>query len=140
MSAQFFDRLKYNEQDYGLAATPLSTYFSLHPEQRPVFASFNTACMRGYVADWEIRENALYLTGVEMVCKTESSFSSLFPNPPDGGVFAEWVSGVFRCVSGKLMRYEHAGFASVYEHEVSFTIEKGQVLDVKSAAGHKPPA
>lgn len=127
MSAQMYDKIVVDGREHWLAATPLEVYFKRYPEKRPVFKSFNSGCMRGYVALWEVRGDMLYLTGVQMINETDSSFASIFPDVDDG-VFAEWVSGELRCTSGKLIKADNAGFASTREFERLLSIESGIVL------------
>ena len=92
MSAQFYDGIMYEGANYGLAATPLEDYFKAHADARPKFTSFNTACMRGYVARWEVRGDKLFLVGMDMKCETDATYGSMFPDARDG-MFADWVSG-----------------------------------------------
>jgi hypothetical protein len=124
LSAQYYDGIVYEGADYGLAATPLEDYFKAHADARPKFTSFNTACMRGYIARWEVRGEKLYLVGMDMKRETDATFESIFPDARDG-MFAGWVSGDLVCPYGKKLRYDHAGFARKMEHELILTFEKG---------------
>jgi hypothetical protein len=119
-----YDRIIYEGKEYGLAATPLEGRFASSPALRPKFAGFNSACTRGYVARWEIRGDRLCLVGMDMICKTDATFASMFPDG-DRGVFADWVSGELPCPWGALVRYDHAGFARTLEHELILSIENG---------------
>jgi hypothetical protein len=121
------DRIKYDGRSYGLAAAPLEGYFSANPGARPKFAGMNSACMRGYIADWEVMDGKLFLVGMEMALQTDSTFASVFPDVRQGGVFADWVNGELKCPYGKLIRYDHAGFSSLCEHELILTVENGIV-------------
>ena len=40
-------------------------------------------------------------------------------------MFAGWVSGDLKCPYGKMLKYDHAGFSSVREHELILTFENG---------------
>jgi hypothetical protein len=131
LSAQVYDKIKYRGTDYGLAATPLEGYFSAHPEARPKFRGMNTSCMRGYVAQWEVRGEKLYLSGMEMVLQTDSTFETVFPGGA-GGVFADWVSEDLVCPFGKMLKYDHAGFSRKMEHELILTVEGGIVKSEKT--------
>ncbi|MDO4510432.1 MAG: hypothetical protein Q4B68_01270 [Bacteroidales bacterium] len=44
------------------------------------------------------------------------------------GILADWVSGDIRVVSGKIVRYEHMGFLSVFENEDIYTLKNGKVM------------
>ena len=124
MSGQMYEKIKYEGVDYGLAAMPLEEYFDANPSRRPKFTGFNTGCMRGYLARWEVRDQKLYLVGMDMVLKTDATFESVFPEAGDG-MFADWVSGSLVCPYGKMLKVDHAGFASVREHELILTFENG---------------
>ena len=124
MSAQMYDKIVYEGKEYGLAAVPLEAHFAANPSLRPKFTGFNSACTRGYTAQWEIREGRLYLTGMEMVCKTDTTFDSLFPNGKDG-IFAGWVRGELTCPYGNLLKYDHAGFVRRREYELILSLENG---------------
>ncbi len=77
----------------------------------------STACWRGYVGQWEIREGRLYLLGVE------GRYRLLGEEP----LFAAWVSGVLTIPAGAMLQYVHMGFASVFEQELHLEIEEGAV-------------
>ena len=61
---------------------------------------------------------------MDMVLQTDATFESVFPEAGDG-MFADWVSGDLVCPYGKMLKYDHAGFASVREHELILTFERG---------------
>ena len=61
MTAQIREILHYNDQQYGMASEPLDDYFwKSGIDFQPVFTK--TSCWRGYVGEWEIKDNKLYLT------------------------------------------------------------------------------
>jgi hypothetical protein len=62
---------------------------------------------------------------MEMICRTDATFASLFPDGGDGGVFAGWVSGDLACPYGELVKYDHAGFARKLEHELILSFRDG---------------
>ncbi|MDR2175063.1 MAG: hypothetical protein LBO82_03890 [Synergistaceae bacterium] len=132
MSAQRQDRIRYEGNDYGLAAAPLEPYFAARPELRPKFRTFDTGCMRGYIARWEIRGERLYLTGMDMVCETDATFASLFPEAGGEGIFASWVGGDLVCPRGKLLKYDHAGFGGQTESELILSLENGVLKSVRT--------
>jgi hypothetical protein len=124
LSAQIYDRIIYEGVNYQFAATPLEDYFTVNPDLRPLFRTFDTSCMRGYVAQWEVRGSRLYLVGMEMKCKTESTYESIFPDA-GGGLLADWVSGGLSCPYGKIMKYDHAGFERKHDHELILSFANG---------------
>jgi hypothetical protein len=133
-----YDRIIFNDVEYGLAATPLESYFAANPELRPKFTSFNTGCARGYVARWEVRDERLWLVGMDMVCETDATFASIFRDAREG-IFAEWVIGELVCPYGKMLKYDHAGFCRVMEHELILDIENGVLKSFRTKDNSAPP-
>ena len=78
---------------------------------------FSTACWRNYIGTWEIKDQQFFLVHIDGRFK-------LVGNEP---ILASWFSGVLRIPRGKLLRYVHMGFESVYEQELHIKIENGQV-------------
>ena len=63
MTAQSPDILFRDRQRYSLLSNPLESYFS-DDRPRPKFLGIRTDNWRGYVAQWEIDEGCLFLTGL----------------------------------------------------------------------------
>ena len=81
----------------------------------------STACWRGYIGTWEIKNGWFYLTDIT------GRYKMADKNP----ILADWFSGVIRVPKGKLLQYIHADFASVYEQDTYIKIEKGKVINSK---------
>ena len=64
MTAQIGENLSYEGHATTMCSEPLGTYFRLAGVS-PSFAENCTALWRGYVGSWEIRDDRLYLTGLE---------------------------------------------------------------------------
>lgn len=77
-----------------------------------------SACWRGYVGTWEIRDGRFYLVAV----------SGRFTLREGEPILADWFSGVLCVPKGALLRYVHMGFGSVYEQELQIRIERGLVV------------
>ncbi len=127
MTAQVHERLIYEGERMSMAYCPPLPEGDPRLQMRsaaemqhcdPVI--FSTACWRGYIATWAIREGRLYLVDIAGRYKLAS----------EEPIFADWVSGVLRVPRGKVARYAHMGFATVYESELHITVEKGQVVAV----------
>jgi len=124
MTAQFFERLIYKGKKVGMASEPLSIY--LRGLKEPIKTSgINTACWRGYVGTWEIKENRLYLTGIETRDEQGNSVGIEYIFPGQKEVFASWYSGELRIPTGELLEYMHAGYGSVFEKDIFLEIESG---------------
>jgi hypothetical protein len=158
-TAQMPDLIIYNGDTLSLYSCPLSSFPSqdlITPQG--LFGSsgcFFTACWRNYVATWEIVDNELFLCEIRNACYPTSmrgvsaSFKSgidkdsvgneyadlkvLFPKRfKDGKVKADWVDGKLISPQGKLLYYFHDGFYSIYESELEFTIEYGELVEVRN--------
>jgi len=81
-----------------------------------------TACWRGYVGTWEIKDNKFYL-------KELAGCFQLVKNEP---VHATWFTGVLRVPQGKILHYVHMGFGSIYEKELHIKIVAGDVTDQRT--------
>jgi len=82
---------------------------------------FSSACWREYQGKWEIKDGLFYLVDLR------GKFQLLGKGP----LLADWFSGVIRVPRGKMLKYIHMGFESVYEQEVHVKIEKGKVISSK---------
>lgn len=127
MTAQIPENLHYEGKVHAMCAEPLALYFRL----TGIEANFeypSTALWRGYVGTWEILDGRLYLIGLDGELKNGSvaTVATFFSNNPDR-VFAHWYSGEIRLPRGKMLKYVHGGYDSVYEEDVLLTIDKGVV-------------
>lgn len=82
----------------------------------------STACWRGYLGTWEIKDGRFHLVGLK------GRFQLRDGDP----ILADWFSGVLRLPRGKQLRYVHMGFGSVYEQEVHIKIENGIVVATRT--------
>jgi hypothetical protein len=63
MTAQVGETLLINGEEHEMFNEPLRLLFALMGTQPPFIAN-STACWRGYVGTWEIRNERLYLIGI----------------------------------------------------------------------------
>lgn len=82
---------------------------------------FSTACWRGYLGTWEIRDGRFYLR------KLRGMYEVRGREP----ILADWFTGVLRIPRGELLHYVHMGFGSVYEEEVHVKVERGVVTSTR---------
>ncbi len=124
----------YEERD--MASAPLEDYFSAdHPRPKWLVAT-SSACWRGYVGTWEIRENALFLTWLhkEALSGKEDFWWRLDNAIPlerifvgdEGPVRADWFSGVLRVLDGK--RLTSMMFSPVRERDLFISVLRGEIL------------
>ena len=77
---------------------------------------FSTACWRGYIGTWEVRDDRFYLVDIEGLWRKEG----------DDPILADWFTGTLRIPRGEMLHYVHMGFGSVYEKELHIKIEAGR--------------
>lgn len=132
-TAQIPEKILYEGEPGFLHTNPLESYIT-KDTPRPEFAAPHTACWRGYIGTWEIREGYLYLTDLKAWMRDSDGKASpvgleaVFPGrkPP---LKAEWFTGTLRIPRGKPIKYVHMGYQTVYEEEVHLRIEAGRVVD-----------
>ena len=132
-TAQIPEKIVYEGTEGFLFTNPLETYFT-KDNPRPEFAAPHTACWRGYVGSWEIREDTLYLTDLKAWMRDEEGkaapveFERIFPGKTKP-VKADWFTGTLRIPRGKPIRYVHMGYQTVYEYDVFLRVDAGKVID-----------
>ena len=129
MTAQFREVLFYNGEELAMCNCPLNNFLRLSNCAKQFLCNC-TALWRGYVGTWEIVDSRLYLIKIsgEFVDGTPASLEAIFPGYPDR-VFAHWYSGSLRIPFGKMVKYVHMGFGSVYESNLFLIIEKGVLVN-----------
>jgi len=90
---------------------------------------FSTACWRGYIGTWEIKDGRFYLNDVV------GRYKKISKEP----LFADWFSGVVKVNKGEILCYIHMGFESVYEEEVHITIEDGTITHQRIISNVRKP-
>lgn len=146
MTAQIPDSIRLNNEDHELLTNPLEHY--LHTmDSRPHFAFMATSCWRRYTAEWEVKEQHLYLVGIDaLIADAEYEFTrglpsalgkewrprkatleDIFPGVP-GPIAASWYSGPLRIPVGDLVHYVHFGYASQFKEELILTTQKGRII------------
>ena len=92
----------------------------------------STACGRGYIAEWKIINNELYLSNIYSCDYSDnnikSDLSKLFPNEfKNGMVRADWYNDKLYIPNGKLISREH----KIYESEWELKIRNGEIKGSK---------
>ncbi|MAQ69691.1 MAG: hypothetical protein CMD23_01175 [Flavobacteriales bacterium] len=110
-----------------MATEPLSSYLKNRKDIDFVFHS--TACWRGYLGTWEIRDRKLFLIDFKGWLKghNEVDLSYLFPEKNE--VFADWFNEKIRIPHGKMLKYVHLGYESVFEKDLILNFKKGVLIN-----------
>ncbi len=136
---QVFDRLIYKGDTLFLSSVPLESLLMQYPTRPNLFEDKDvcesTGCWRGYIAQWEIIGNQLYLTELYSCCYYKDSIKadlkSLFETRyVDGKVKADWVTDNLIAPKGKIIRDFYNDYGLFYEKEIEFRINAGEVLEI----------
>jgi len=140
-TAQYPDKIIYNEKEYALNSNPLEDYFETNPDKRPKGGIMSTGLWRGYVATFEIIDSQLYLKDIEIKVRDSTSKESyktrwksvikeVFPNQTQ--IKVDWLTGLLVIPHGKLVNYVHMGYGSTYEKYILLEIDKGDLQREKN--------
>lgn len=131
-TAQFGDILIYKGTTYSISSEPLESWFGKeHARPNELFKAMCTACWRGYVGTWEIKDDGyLYLVKlVEGSCDMDAPeipLEKVFPGQK-GPIKASWFTGTLVVPQGELLQYVHMGYESIFEKELHIVIKEGRV-------------
>ena len=87
-----------------------------------------TACRRGYLGTWEIRDDRIYLVRL-------SGRLQLRGCTP---VFADWVSEVLRVPMGEVLYELHGGPGAIHEKDLHIKVKNGVVVSFRTIKNRKP--
>jgi hypothetical protein len=128
MTAQVKDKLFYKGTEFSIATGPLGQYFS-KSNLKPNFIFTGTANWRGYVGTWEIIDNKLFLIELNgyKAYQEKVGLECIFPDQKK--VFADWFNGEIRIPHGKMLKYIHMGWASIFEKELFLDFKNGILIN-----------
>lgn len=114
-----------------LFANPLESKPGIEKVRNQFFGTYQrmtTACWRGYIAQWEIIEDRLFLTAIYSCNyyedKVKADLKRLFPNEyRNGKIEAKWVTSTLLVPMGECIYY--FSDLAFYEKEMELTFEKG---------------
>ncbi|MBR8719585.1 hypothetical protein IX330_000712 [Bacteroides pyogenes] len=112
-----------------MATEPLHSYLKNKDDIKFVVSS--SACWRGYIGEWAIDDEKLYLVNLNAYVEgyKKIGLDYLFPN--EERVFAKWFSGEIRIPHGEMLEYVHQGYASLFENELFLIFENGVLIGEK---------
>ncbi len=125
------DLLIFKNDTFTISHFPLDEFYDKGNSYNPgFFSSLSTACHRGYIAVWTIKEDKLYLQGI-LNCELNEKIpiDSIGRQPKETGlIFADWYSGKFKI--DRRTREEYSGYwniSSLFTRKLTLIIDKGQV-------------
>lgn len=145
-TAQVPDILIWKGDTMPLHANPLESHPAFEQLSKNLYGAkdgcMNTACWRGYQAEWTLEKDQLYLTAIYSCCYQDDSVKAdlrtLFPKQLSGGrVKADWVTDTLWAQQGELLHYVHLAYESTYEKETRLTILEGKLTGVEEFSNAK---
>lgn len=128
MTAQIPEILIYKNKKRAMCSEPLGAY--LKQSGKKIVSKYVCSALdRGYVGTWEVVSDRLYLAKLQIGRKKNSDnvLETYFPDC-SGRVFAGWFTGIVRVCKGKLLKYIHGGYASIYEKDLFLYFENGVLV------------
>jgi len=125
------EKLIYKDSEHCIFSTPLEYYFKGDKKKPEEMKQTCTANWRGYHGTWKIEDGYLYLVSLkDGSCKDEKPIpiSKIFKNE-NAPIKAAWYSGIIRIQKGKVLKYVHMAFESIYEKEIFIKFEKGKIVN-----------
>ena len=159
-TGQMAERLSINGEYWQLYYCPIETDMALSEEIAKAIEllpetitedsiewvkSQSTALWRNYIAEWEIKDNRLFLRGIgvpyirEVGNRLEDHFFTLneeklkeifAPYYTIEGICASWLCDTMRAGRGKEIYYEHMAFARHNENECLIVVDNGVVREI----------
>lgn len=143
-TAQISDRLIYEGKSYHLHNNPLEAYFKKYPKKCPEGDLTNPALWRGYIATFEIKNQALILTDLKIqVYEHEEGKEEWAPEivlkpvlkevyPEEEALKIDWCTDVLILPFGKLIHYVDNAYASTFEQYILLEMKAGILIQTKT--------
>lgn len=130
------DKLIYKGDTIGIYPFILDKYIYESPKQEYLLEKlkesrkgFSTACWRGHIALFEIRNDSLFLMGASSCDgKEKIDLSVIFGKRKN--IFVDWFTGTLTHFKNNIILV-YDGWGGYYEYETDFIIEKGILKDIQ---------
>lgn len=152
-TAQMSEWIWFEGTRQPLCSEPLQSLLDSLAVQPEVFNDgiLSSANWRGYQGTWEIRHDSLWLIKIEKeyfedeehpdLDKTvwrEIALESIYPEKTSP-CLANWFSGLLPIPLGRMIKYVHMGYGSVFEQEIIIKVSHGIVTGVDTLSFHPEP-
>lgn len=125
---QIPEKLLYKGEEYRLACVPLEKYFDPNHPKPTELSATNTACLRGYVGTWEIKDKILSLKLLQSYRGSKPfqkiPLSSVFKDKKSP-IEATWYTGVLRCPQGKIVGWDRLIPRSLRDQDLYISASRG---------------
>ncbi len=133
MTVQIEEKIIINEEKFTLLSRPFEPFLkALDVNLLPLRGTF-----RGYIGEWTIENNVLYLSGIKLRYRAEDE-DKLAPLKIDGVIYqATWYSGDLRVPLVKPIYY-HSSYQPVYTKEMHLKVKEGLIVNHKIVENEVP--
>lgn len=138
VTTQMRDKVIYNGKEYSIYHYLLEPYFAKYPEKKPELKIQSSALDRGYIAEFEIIENELFLTDIKIQIRNELSndlkvklvsvYQDIFPGTKKKK--AKWKTGFIELPYGK-MKNSYAS-PPTYENYWILEVKRGNIIEARN--------
>jgi len=141
-TGQIPDYMIYKGDTVAIFSNPLEQYFEQVGKRELIdfFGCGSTACWRGYIAIWELKNDSLFLrqiTSCHKDCGYEIKDADLKKMFGKENVFANWFTGEIIIPQGEQVQYIHMGYASIYERELHISFKNGIKRNERTVSNEK---
>ena len=145
VTPQAWDQIRLPQGTRPMLSTPLEALFgpqNPRPSALLQIGAECTACHRGYVGTWQIRDERLYLIHLEGCCTEAARLSEADLNRVvggryrAGGAFADWVTDTL--VVGNGQRLDVIGNEGIHDREIRIAVRNGRVTDRRTVVNRAP--
>jgi hypothetical protein len=134
-TTQAGDIIIMGKDTFALHTLPLKSYPQYEGISGHLFgeqqATFNTGCWRGYIAEWTVIDQELYLTNIyncDYPHGNKANLKILFKAQCiNNKVKATWVTGNLWIPKGELIHYDPNGGWPAYSGEVKIIVVAGRI-------------
>lgn len=138
---QCHEKIRFRDEECSLCTAPLAQAIGSVISEPP-FGGFSTACRRGYVGEWEIRDDQLFLTGLGSPLwgsNDRVAVGDLFPGAPPDGVFVAWCTDWLHVPKMEYMWLGLTHWEPVSEWDVFLAVHRGRMIAVHDVTNTDPP-
>ena len=99
----------------------------LYPADSNEVTLFSSACWRGYIAEWIIQNDSVFLSNIYH-CHDSGitvNLENIFEEKNKKRLFAFWVTGDLVVPRGKIIQHINIGYESIFENEIILQTENG---------------
>lgn len=131
---QVYDAIEYKGQSYSLiGASPLESYlYEKGMEETLLENGFNTACWRGFIAQWKVKDEQLFLADLVSCGNNENLFTPEFLKSiglayDSSGIHFSYFSGSLLLGRNRISTPYH--MESLFKEEAALSFEEGVLFE-----------